>query len=422
MRIAMLTNNYKPFIGGVPISIERLSDGLKEIGHEVFIFAPSYDNQVYEEHVIRCKSKRSKKDKHVLPKMIDIKLEKKFRKLNIDVIHVHHPFLLGNVGLYLGRKYNVPVVFTYHTRYEQYLHYVKAYSVIEERRKNESNRNLIYLEDKILNYTKNNFVPSYLSKFANKCDMIFAPTNLIKENLEDNGVDVDIEIVPTGLEKRYFHSNREEVKKIRSKYKENKKYLFCTVARLVKEKNLEFIIDGLNKLKEKEGDCFNLIIIGEGPLKNELMDKSKFLGLENNIIFLNSINNEKIGDYYKACDMFLFSSKSETQGIVLLEAMAAKNPVIAIKASGVVDVVRNDVNGYMTEDSIEDWVNKISYLMNNESERRKLSQGAYDTSLKYLNSNIARLVEENYEKVIENYCHKEQIYKKFTSLISQYVN
>lgn len=422
MRIAMLTNNYKPFIGGVPISVERLTDGLKEIGHEVFVFAPSYDNQVYEEHVIRCKSRRSKKDNHVLPKILDSKLEKEFKKLNIDVIHVHHPFLLGNAGLYLGRKYNIPVVFTYHTRYEQYLHYVKAYSVIEERRKVESSKNLIYLEDKILNYTKNNFVPNYLRKFANKCDMIFAPTNLIKENLEDNGIDTDIEIVPTGLEKRYFNSNIDEVKEIRSKYKGNKKYLFCTVARLVKEKNLEFIVDGLSKLKEKEGDCFNHIIIGDGPLKNELMNKSKDLGLENNIIFLNSIKNEKIGDYYKACDLFLFSSKSETQGIVLLEAMAAKNPVVAIKASGVIDVVKNDINGYMTNDNVEDWVEKISYIINNESVIKKLNKGAYETSLKYLNSNIAKLVEANYEKVIENYCNKEQIYKKFTSLVSQNIN
>ncbi|WP_042276639.1 glycosyltransferase [[Clostridium] dakarense] len=422
MRIAMLTNNYKPFIGGVPISVERLTDGLKEIGHEVFVFAPSYDNQVYEEHVIRCKSKRSKKDRHVLPKILDAKLEKEFRKLNIDVIHVHHPFLLGNVGLYLGRKYNVPVVFTYHTRYEQYLHYVKAYSVIEERRQIENNKNLIYLEDKILNYAKNNFVPKYLSKFANKCDMIFAPTNLIKENLEDNGINTCIEIVPTGLEKGYFNSNIDEAQEIRSKYKGNKKYLFCTVARLVKEKNLEFIVEALSKLKEKEGDCFNLIMIGDGPLKDELMNKAKSLNLERNIIFLNSIKNEKIGNYYKACDMFLFSSKSETQGIVLLEAMAAKNPVIAIKASGVIDVVKNNINGYMTNDNIEDWVEKISYLMNNESYMENLSQGAYDTSLKYLNSNIAKLVESHYEKVIENYCCKNQIYKKFVSLVSQHVN
>ena len=407
MRIAMLTNNYKPFIGGVPISIERLADGLKSIGHDVFIFAPSYENQVEEENVIRCKSIITKTDKYTLPNMFDVKLEKRFKELNIDIIHVHHPILMGNLGLYLGKKYNVPVVFTYHTRYEQYLHYVKVYNAIEERRKVENNKNLIYIEDKILNYTKNNLTCGYLNKFANKCDMIFAPTNLIKEQLQESGIKSNIQVIPTGLDESYFKEEKEVSNAIRKKYIQDKKYLFCTVARLVKEKNLEFLIRGLKELKSREGDCFKSLIIGEGPLKENLKSLAKKLGLEDNIVFLNSVSNDCIGNYYRACDLFLFSSQSETQGIVLLEAMAAKKPVVAVKASGVIDVVKNNINGYITDNDEKEWANKVSYLLSNDSIRKDLSKGAYYTSLQYMNSNIAKQVEENYIKVMtEHFIHR----------------
>ena len=134
MRIAMLTNNYKPFVGGVPISIERLSKSLRSLGHEVYIFAPTYDNQCDEEFVIRYKSLKGKiSGGVVLPNIFDIEIEKKFKALKFDVIHVHHPMLLGNIAQYLGRKYNIPVIYTYHTRYEEYLHFLKPFELLESR-------------------------------------------------------------------------------------------------------------------------------------------------------------------------------------------------------------------------------------------------------------------------------------------------
>ena len=111
----MLTNNYKPFIGGVPISIERLANGLREQGHEVFIFAPSYENQVDEENVVRYKSLKENNKitgKFAVPNIFDLNIERKFRELNIDIIHVHHPMLIGWTAIYLGKKYNIPVTFT----------------------------------------------------------------------------------------------------------------------------------------------------------------------------------------------------------------------------------------------------------------------------------------------------------------------
>ncbi len=407
MKIAMLTNNYKPFVGGVPISIERLSNGLRELGHEVYIFAPTYENQVEEEYVIRYKSANYKFSSGiVIPNMFDKEIEEKFKSLKIDIIHVHHPMIMGQTALYLGKKYNIPVAYTYHTRYEQYLHYIKPYRALEENAKKNEENYFGEFEDLVLYFTKEKLVPGLIKYFTNKCDLIFAPTNMMKEYLMDNNTKTRIEVMPTGLNESYFKEANENVKEIRKKYKGDKSHLFCTVSRLSKEKNIEFIIDGIKLLKDKIGNSFNTLIIGEGPEKEDLIKRVKELNLEENIKFLNKIDNKEIGNYYKACDLFLFASKSETQGIVLLEAMAAKLPVVAIKASGVVDVVVNNKNGYMTDENIDELSEKVKDILNNYEKMNELRYGAYNEALKYLNSNIAKKAEYNYVHTIKEYYNR----------------
>lgn len=423
MRIAMITNNYKPFVGGVPISIERLSKGLEELGHEVFIFAPSYENQVEEANVIRYKSLKSNNkisSKVVVPNIFDINIEKAFKELNIDVIHVHHPMLVGWTALYLGNKYNVPVTFTYHTRYDEYLHNIKLYEVLEDRSKNVDSGIIADIESEIIKYTKNTVVPKAIKGFANKCGLVYAPTEVIKNYLRDIGVKSEIKVMPTGLEKDYFVGNEDISEGIRNRYKGNKEYLFCTVSRLEKEKNIEFLIDGLKMLRYKVGDSFKILIIGEGQLKDNLINKVIKLGLESNVEFLNNIPNEEIGNYYRACDLFLFASKSETQGIVLIEAMAAKTPVVAIEATGVVDIIKNNINGYMTSENLEKWCDKIVYLMNNKNVMNEMKIGAYDTALNYLNTKIAKIAEDSYRKAININNEKGQVYEYGVKVRSAY--
>ena len=125
MKIAMMTNNYKPFVAGVPVSVERLTQGLREQGHQVVVFAPSYDGQQEERDVVRYRSfLRGVAGGVSIPNSLDPEIERKFREGDFDLIHVHHPMMIGDTARYLSWKYHVPLVFTYHTRYEQYLHYV----------------------------------------------------------------------------------------------------------------------------------------------------------------------------------------------------------------------------------------------------------------------------------------------------------
>lgn len=405
MRIAMMTNNYKPFIGGVPISIERLSEGLREIGHEVFIFAPSYEKGECNEdkYIVRCKSFNKKNGEYVIPNVLKSNISEQFGKLNIDVIHVHHPIIMGNLAQYLGRKYKIPVVFTYHTKYEEYLHNIKIYNIMEEKSRREEGKFLSNVETGILRFVKRKVVPKYLTHFMNNCNMIFAPTREIQNHLQYCNVKSEINTIPTGLSKNYFKQSIHESEKLRNKYIDHKKYLFCTVCRLNKEKNLEFLIKGIYNLKERVGDCFNVMIIGNGPLKDELEKLTLQLNLQNNIKFINNVDNNEINNYYRASDIFLFSSKSETQGIVLLEAMASRIPVVAIQATGVRDIVKNGINGYMTEEDTDKWSEKVMKLIEDEELRKKLGEGAFNTSRLYSNKNVAEMAIQQYKYIVEKY-------------------
>ena len=138
MKIAMLTNNYRPFVGGVPISVERQAHELIRLGHEVTVFAPTYGDteevdRAARERIIRYHTqKRTMDNGMVYPGMIPGEILEAFRREYFDCIHVHHPMFVGPCALYLGRKYDIPVIYTYHTRYEEYLHYIPCFRINEK--------------------------------------------------------------------------------------------------------------------------------------------------------------------------------------------------------------------------------------------------------------------------------------------------
>ena len=382
MRIAMLTNNYKPYMGGVPVSIEHLAQALRAQGHEVYIFAPTYKNQVDEEYVIRYPSFPFSIAKAPIPNVFSSIFEEKIIGLGIDVIHVHHPALVGNVALRMKKMYGIPVVFTYHTRVEAYLHYVKPIEWLEH---------------------ATGIIKRYMRWFCNQCDMIAAPTDGIRDYLVNHGVKTPIEVLPTGVKEESFYPKTEQVQEIRRRYKGEANYLLCSVSRLAKEKNIDFQLKGLKHLKEElkgKGKNYRYLLIGDGPEQGHLKKKIKEMDLENEVILTGRVENEYIASYQKACDAFLFSSKSETQGIVILEAMAAGNPVIAVEASGVKDIVENGVNGYLTKEEPLEWANQIATVLLDELHQTQLSYGAYITATKYSENQIAKKAAEAYNKTV----------------------
>lgn len=373
MKIAMMTNNYKPYIGGVPISIERLSEGLRANGHEVVVFAPSYKEQEAEENVVRYHSViKGIVNGFSVPNSLDPRIERQFKTGNFDIIHVHHPMLIGQTARYLSRKYDIPLCFTYHTRYEQYLHYIKA----------------PFLE---------NVIPRYVNHYTEGCDLVFAPTQSAGTYLENIGSSTRLAILPTGLNKECFEADEEKTAALRKTLLGKKQYLFCTAARLAKEKNLDFLFRCLALRKEMRGSDFRLAVIGEGPYQKQLLRLAEALGLKEEILFVGKVPNDHMKNYYKAADLFLFSSLSETQGIVLLEAMATATPVLAVKASGVCDLVVNGQNGYMTRLSEIQYENRLDMLLGQDISH--LKRGALETARKYEMREIARQAAIHYNRV-----------------------
>ncbi len=372
MRIAMLTNNYKPFIGGVPISIEHLAKALRALGNEVYVFAPSYPNQVEEEGVIRYPSFPLKVGGAPIPNILAGHIIRRMKELEIDIVHVHHPALAGNVALMVQKKLGIPVVYTYHTRYEQYLHYVKPLEVLNE---------------------QTNMVTTYTKYFCNRCNLLLAPTPGMKDYLESLEVKTPIEVLPTGISDTHFHFNQCHVDEIRERYGTGKDYLFCTVARLAKEKNLDFQLRELKHLKDrlkKKDKSFCHLILGEGPERTHLSALIRELALEDEVKLVGNVPNEEVPDYMAASDLFLFTSRSETQGIVILEAMAVGTPVIALDATGVRDVVVNGRNGFLTGNSENEWSCQVEMLLEEEAMRKQMSKRAVETAGKYHESLIAQ--------------------------------
>ena len=163
MRIALMTNNYKPVMGGVPISIERLKCGLEKQGHQVTVFAPSSEEAEEEEGVFRYAVLMKRFIGGIaLPNPFDARIETEFKKQKFDIIHVHHPMLIGRTAVWLSKKYGIPLVFTYHTRYEKYVEcYTRGLGKV----------------DKVM--------PFYLHTFLRHCDYVFAPTAGIRDYLEE---------------------------------------------------------------------------------------------------------------------------------------------------------------------------------------------------------------------------------------------
>lgn len=379
----MFTNNYKPYMGGVPISVDHLAIALRELGHEVYIFAPTYKEQEEEEYVIRYPSFPIAVAGAPIPNVLTNLFDRKIKELSIDVIHVHHPVLVGNVALHLRKKYGIPVIFTYHTRYEEYLHYVKTLAWLER---------------------STGFLEKYLVWFSNQCDGIVAPTAGIKKYLERRKIESCITILPTGIPIESFTPNQEMVAKIKERYGKNVDYLLCTVSRMAKEKNIEFQLRGLARLKEtlqKQQKTFRYLIIGDGPQLQEFKKLAIRIGLEKEVVFLGRIENTQVSAYLKACDLFAFSSKSETQGIVLLEAMAVGKPIVAVKASGVEDIVEDDITGFMTREDEEVWKDKVLTILENSCKRERMGKAAQNMAFEYEERRIALAAVECYRRVIK---------------------
>jgi glycosyltransferase involved in cell wall biosynthesis len=240
-----------------------------------------------------------------------------------------------------------------------------------------------------------------IQNFANKTDAVFAPTESTKEYLRNVGVSRYIKVMPTGIDFDHYNYEEKEINTLREKLIKDSDHLLLSVSRLSKEKNLYFLLNGIKRLKEKTELNFKLIIIGSGSEKENIKKFIKVNDLDNYIELIGAVDFREMAKYYLAADLFVFASTTETQGMVLLEAMAAHNPVVAVKSSGIDDVIDNGYNGYKTEEDIDKWSSKIEELLINREEYEQSSKNAREIAESYSIDEMAKEAEELYYKIMQ---------------------
>ena len=322
MNILIFTNTFTPHVGGVARSVEAFTAEYRKRGHRVLIVAPEFPDMPQDEvDVVRINAiqKFNASDFSVaLP--IHPQLGEAVDAFRPDIVHAQHPFLLGITALRLARHRGLPLVFTHHTLYEQYTHYIPGDSPALKR-----------------------FAIELATRYANLTDRVFAPSESIRDLLQERGVTTPIAVVPTGVRLESFAQGDGLAFRRQTGIPE----AACVVGhlgRLAPEKNLEFLGEAVADFMRSNASA-HFLVIGTGPSEQAIRDIFAGSGMDERLHIAGILQQQRLADALHAMDLFAFASTSETQGMVLTEAMAAGLPVVALDAPGAREVVRDTQNG-----------------------------------------------------------------------------
>jgi glycosyltransferase involved in cell wall biosynthesis len=326
MRVGLFTNNYLPFRGGVTTAVETLREGLEVLGHRAWVFAPAAQHPHHDPpFVFRYPSIPAPTyPGFSLAVPVSRRLGRLARRLDLDVIHVHHPFLLGVTGRRLARRTRRPLVFTYHTRYEKYAHYVP-------------------LPQRLVR----GLAVQLACRFADSADLVVAPSDHVAETLRQRGIRAPVSVIPTGVDLTRFSPGSRD--RARRRLGLSADGLICLyTGRLDREKSLERVLDAFESIAAAISSA-SLHLVGKGSHGRALERRAAAGPAGRRIVFHGGLGREALPDYYRAADLFLFASETETQGLVLAEAHACALPAVAVRASGVDEVVTDGETGVLTK-------------------------------------------------------------------------
>jgi glycosyltransferase involved in cell wall biosynthesis len=355
MNILFISDVFFPRVNGVSTSINTFATELRALGHQVTLIAPSYtDEDKQEEWIVRVPSHKIYFDpddrlmnfgklKALLPWI---------RDKHFDVIHIHTPFTAHYVGIHFGKKLDIPVVETYHTFFEDYLHH--------------------YLP----------FIPQFISRKlartisrrqCNAVDGIVSPSKPMLDVLKQYGIKTPAEVVATGLDDSSFaRVDGEHFRMSHDIPLAQPMLLF--VGRVAHEKNIGFLLEMHGELIKKHPDAL-LVITGEGPAEESIKHSIDKLDISNKVRMIGYLDrSHELIACYKAADIFVFASKSETQGLVLLEAMAQGTAVVAIAELGTKSILIEGEGVLIAKDDVNDFADKVSVLLSDAPKRQMIGE------------------------------------------------
>jgi 1,2-diacylglycerol 3-alpha-glucosyltransferase len=380
MHIAYFTNFYLPVVNGVVRSVQSFREALSAMGHNVFVFAQEDNYEDTEPFIFRYPSLH-------LPLGVDIPtalpvssfVDQLIPKLKLDVIHTHHPVLLGQTAATKARDYNLPLVFTFHTQYHEYTHYIP------------------FPQEQVQEFLKSRVI-NWMREFMRKCQHIIVPSESMRSVLiNDYGLVDKFTVIPTGIDITPYKKANGAA--IRAQWNWNDDKIIISAGRLAEEKNWVTLLQAF-AIAQKTQPNIRLVLLGDGPQSQALHQLAGELEITDRVTFVGQVPFGDIPNYLKAADLFAFASITETQGLVTLEAMAAGLPVVAVDASGTRDILEHGKQGFLTQNDANDLANGIINLVENSSVLGNFKTAALRTSRSYDNTRLARKMLKVYEQAI----------------------
>ena len=369
MNIGIFTDTYYPQVSGVATSIKTLREQLEKQGHQVYIFTttdPKVDKDVYERNIFRFASIPfvSFTDRRIAVSGL-FKAYQVAKELNLDIVHTQTEFSLGWIGKFVAKNLKIPCVHTYHTMYEDYLHYVANGHLLRPYHVKQGTRAFCY----------------HLTG-------VVAPSERVIKTLNGYGVKAPIRVIPTGVNVNHY-AQHEEID-WREKYGfPKKKKILLSLSRLAYEKNIQEVIKTFPQILKAVPDSL-LVIVGDGPARESLELQTKNLGITDHVRFTGEIDNDIVYRYYQMADLFVSASDSESQGLTYIEALAAGLKVV-VKSSPYTDQLLDDPSLGVTFETEKQFVHFAENYLNHpvsfedpEPRERKL----YDISADHFGKQI----------------------------------
>ncbi len=384
MRILKISDVYFPRVNGVSTSIQTFRASLAGLGHETVLVAPGYPGQAADaEHgITRVPSRGVPRD----PEDRMMKYRELLRRASglvargrFDLIHVHTPFLAHYAGLRIGRRSGLPVVETYHTYFEEYLHHYVP-----------------LLPGSLLKLLARRLTVSQ----CRALDALVVPSASMLEVLRRYGVEVEAEVIPTGLDLQLFEGG--DGRRFRAAQGiDAHRPVLVHISRVAFEKNIDFILRAFARVHASRPDAL-LFIAGEGPAEAHLRQLARRLGVEPAVRFVGYLDRKTaLLDCYRAADAFVFASRTETQGLVLLEAMALGVPVVSTAVLGTADVLRDATGALVVAEEAEAFAAAVLRLLSDKALQAALAAGGVETARRWSAHALAERMAGLYHRVTE---------------------
>jgi glycosyltransferase involved in cell wall biosynthesis len=386
MRIAFFSDAYHPRISGQVTSIDEFCKILVERGHEVRIVCPSYPGGEDEGMSGSFPSIRvpsgsglvSNEDRLAIPWLAHEAL-RELEEFNPQAVHVQTEFTVGALGRRYCRRHGMPILSTCHTHYEMY---VKEYLPLMP-------PGLGRLGTRI-----------WLRSVYARDDLIVTPSYNIRDVLVSYGLDRSYEVIPTGVDEKLFSPRLDEAKALRDRLAKshrgfNQGPLLAYVGRIRKEKNLTLLAEAFALLSREAPDA-HLLMVGEGPLKPELQRFFRTAGLERKVVWMDYLARDQLPAVYSAADIFVFPSKTETQGLVTIESMLCGTPVVGVNRMGTAEILGSDSGGLLAEDDPADFADKALILIRDPLLRRTKAAQAREHALAWSTAKSCDKIENLY--------------------------